>query len=69
MVIPADASEAQLTGSRFAFYAGLAVMCDLMSTVGERTVTEADGVAFIESLHQELRAFAAEHDSQPTKES
>jgi hypothetical protein len=69
-VIPSNASDAQIVGSRFAFYAGAAVMFEMLSTVGEHVVSEDAGVAFIEALNQELRAFVAEQArEQETRES
>lgn len=53
-VIPPEASADQLEESRRCFYAGAATIFDAMTAMGDDSVTEAEGVARLESITAEL---------------
>jgi hypothetical protein len=60
-VIPVGAPLVQIQESKRAFYAAAGLVLDLlMSGIGDDTVSEEDGVAYLESLHQEVRAFVGD---------
>ena len=68
-VIPADAPSGSVNNNRFAFYAGAAVMFELLTAAAD-LATDAEIEARIAALDKELRAFAADQARlQETRES
>jgi len=58
-VVPKNAGAVQVSETRQGFYAGAAAALNIMTTVGERNVSEAVGVAIIAGMHDELQRFVA----------
>lgn len=56
-VMPKDAGHSQKLETRRAFYAGAAAFYKLVYGIGDRKVTEDQGVAVLESLADELQRF------------
>jgi hypothetical protein len=57
-VVPDTAGPIQRIESARAFYAGAQALLDLISGLGVDDISDDQGAAMIESLHQELKAFA-----------
>lgn len=56
-VVPGDAPAVQVQECRRAFYAGAKATLGVLLVIGDDAVGEDDGVAIIEALHEESRAF------------
>lgn len=57
-VLPATAGETQRIETRRGFYAGAQALLALINSVSIDDVSEDQGAAMIEQLHQELMAFS-----------
>lgn len=57
-VIPANAHETQRVETRRAFYAGAHGVLQLLNSVAE-TLSDDDGAAVIQQVHDEIAAFVA----------
>jgi hypothetical protein len=59
-VVPRDAPPVQVSECRRAFYAGAqGVLMDGFMGIGDKSISEDDGIAHLEKLHQECNDFAA----------
>lgn len=56
-VVPRDAGRTQVQECRRAFYGGAAHLLAALADVGEDDVSEAEGVARLESAGQEIQQF------------
>jgi len=59
-ITPHGASEAQRFDLRVAFYAGATTVLGITREISASEVSDDAGVAILEGLHQEARAFALE---------
>ena len=58
LVVPADASEVQLQETRRAFYAGAEAMMRIQFNIGDKDVSEDEGVAILSACHDEAEEVA-----------
>lgn len=59
-VIPVNAPAVQLEESRRCFYAGAAAIFDVMTNIGDDSVSEVEGVARLESITAEMNEYIAD---------
>lgn len=52
-----EISEIQFTETKKAFFAGATAMLSMVQSVGDDGVTDEDGVAYLDALHDEILAF------------
>jgi hypothetical protein len=56
-VVPKGAPQVQLQETKRAFYAGVKAALGILTEIGDDTISEDQGVAIIEAMHEECRAF------------
>lgn len=56
-IVPKDAPSTQLQESKRAFVAGAFHVLNVLTAIGDDSVTEDEGVTVIEQLHQECETF------------
>jgi hypothetical protein len=57
MLVPADASDAQVRETRIAFYAGASIVYDAVLLMGDEDVSENVAMVALERMGLELAAF------------
>jgi len=57
LCVPKDASQVQTVATKNAFYAGMLVMFNDFAIIGEKDISEREGMAHMSAMRKELDAY------------